>query len=121
MYARKLYRYGVSAVAIINLGSIFFAASVTYFCSFLVYAFFQDICIGWQFADILYYDDHEQSVRVDLNLANDVLEQADGEGEPLNVVSDSTTSSESEGDIDSYDDDDDVFGETYEEGFAVNV
>uniref|UniRef100_A0A7S2KDQ0 Potassium channel domain-containing protein n=1 Tax=Leptocylindrus danicus TaxID=163516 RepID=A0A7S2KDQ0_9STRA len=81
-----------------------------------------DICIGWQFADILYYDDHEQSVKVDLNLANDVLEQGDGEGEPLNVVSDSTTSSGSEGDFDSYDDDEDALGEVFDEGaFATNV
>ena len=47
-----------------------------------------DICIGWQFADVAYYDDYYHKIHVDLNLMNDIVEQHGGGGEALNIIID---------------------------------
>jgi hypothetical protein len=42
-----------------------------------------DVNIGYQFVNVLYRDQYDRSVGVDIDLINDVCEQNGGGGEPL--------------------------------------
>jgi hypothetical protein len=44
---------------------------------------FADVSVGYRFANMLYRDNADSSLQVDLRLLNDVMEQAGGGGEPL--------------------------------------
>lgn len=44
---------------------------------------FADVHVGYRFVNMLYRDESEGTLRVDLGLINDVMEQAGGGGEPL--------------------------------------
>jgi len=46
---------------------------------------FDDVAVGYEFVHTLYRGGRDGSLKVDLNLINDVVEQKGGGGEPLNV------------------------------------
>jgi hypothetical protein len=47
---------------------------------------FDDVAVGYEFVHTLYRGGRDGSLKVDLNLINDVVEQKGGGGEPLNVT-----------------------------------